>query len=39
MMAEQAGYVIDDFCIQLEKQEHGSLDFFTETYPKLTAGS
>ena len=38
-MAEQAGYVMDDFCMQLEKQEQGSLDFFTETYPKLTAGS
>ena len=29
-MAEQAGYVMDDFCMQLEKQEQGSLDFFTE---------
>ena len=38
-LAEQAGYEMAGFCMRLEKQDRESLDFFTETYPKLTAGS
>lgn len=38
-MTEQAGYQADDFCKSLKNQEQDSLNFFTEVYPKLTAGS
>ena len=38
-MAEQKGFEIEEFCKSLKKQERSSLDFFMESYPKLTAGS